>query len=99
MSENVTSIGYYAFQYCEGPEFTSVTIPESVTTIGYKAFEKVPLTNVTFLGSAITNFGNNAFPSGFYLLGDDKLRTAYEADGVGTYTRGATGYPPWTKQP
>ena len=35
--KSVTSIGNYAFEYCEN--ITSVTIPDSVTSIGVYAFE------------------------------------------------------------
>ncbi len=46
----VTSIGDYAFKYCDSP--TSITIPDSVIIIGYAAFEDCEiLTDVYYAGS------------------------------------------------
>ena len=43
---NVTSIGKYAFQFCD--ELTSIRIPESVTSIGHGAFRRcINLTSVS----------------------------------------------------
>ena len=50
LSENITSIGTYAFQYCTS--MTSVTIPASVTSIDSCAFEHCDnLADVYFTGS------------------------------------------------
>jgi hypothetical protein len=55
----VTSIGYGAFQYCDG--LTTITIPNSVTTIGSNAFNNcVNLQSIT-IGSNVTNIGSYAF--------------------------------------
>ena len=54
----VTSIGQYAFHYCE---LTTVTIPDSVTSIGNKAFEEcTSLTTVT-IPDSVTSIGDAAF--------------------------------------
>ena len=59
ISNGVTSIGYYAFYYCEG--LTSITIPNSVTSIGNYAFDGCScLTSVTFPNS-VTDIGDWAF--------------------------------------
>ena len=56
---SVTSIGEWAFAYCDG--LTSVTIPNSVTSIGNKAFAYCDgLTSVT-IGNSVTSIGNFAF--------------------------------------
>ncbi|WP_461251823.1 hypothetical protein [Treponema sp. R8-4-B8] len=64
------------------------------------AFYATSLTSVTFAtGSniAYANFGDNAFPEGYY--GGDNLRTSYLAASpkAGTYTREENG-DTWSKQ-
>ena len=55
----VTSIGYYAFEYCSG--LKSVTIGNSVTSIGSHAFcDCSSLTSVT-IGNGVTSIGQFAF--------------------------------------
>ena len=55
----VTSIGEYAFYYCEW--LTSVTIPNSVTSIGDYAFQWCSgLTSVT-IPNSVTSIGDYAF--------------------------------------
>ena len=56
---SVTSIGNYAFSYCEG--LTSITIPNGVTSIGDSAFSYCEgLTSIT-VGNSITSIGYDAF--------------------------------------
>ena len=59
ISNNVTSIGKWAFSYCSN--LTSVTIPDSVTSIGYEAFYGCEsLTGVT-ISDSVTSIGSYAF--------------------------------------
>jgi hypothetical protein len=59
ISNSVTSIGDFAFDYCPG--LTSITIPNSVTSIGIQAFQTCSgLTNVT-MSTNVTSIGENAF--------------------------------------
>ena len=59
LGDNVTSIGYEAFEYCSG--LTSVTIGNSVTSIGSSAFYSCSgLTSVT-IGNSVTSIGESAF--------------------------------------
>ena len=56
---SVTSIGDYAFEYCEG--LTGVTIPSSVKSIGEGAFSScIGLTSVT-IPNSVTSIGDFAF--------------------------------------
>jgi hypothetical protein len=55
----VTTIGYYAFFYCNS--LTSITIPDSVTTIDVAAFANCSaLTSIT-IGNGVTSIGSDAF--------------------------------------
>ena len=55
---DVTSIGDYAFCYCD--KLTSITIPSGVTSIGVAAFSYSGLTSVT-IPSSVTSIGMAAF--------------------------------------
>ena len=58
-TRKVTSIGDYAFFYCDG--LTSITIGNSVTSIGDDAFRQCSgLTSVT-IPNSVTSIGNSAF--------------------------------------
>jgi hypothetical protein len=82
--EGVTTIGDWAFAWCES--LAGVTIPAGVTSIRNNAFMNAfALTSVTFAaGSAITAFGDLAFP--------------LENGGAGTYVRSGRSYYAWDKQ-
>jgi len=57
--KSVTSIGIWAFQYCEN--LTSITIPDGVTGIGVSAFSFcTSLTSIT-IGNGVTSIGEDAF--------------------------------------
>ncbi len=59
IGSSVTSIGDYAFYYCES--LISVTIPDSMTTIGYSAFRGCnSLASVT-IPDSVTSIGDYAF--------------------------------------
>ena len=64
ISEGVTNIGDYAFDYCTG--LTSITIPSGVTSIGESAFRSCDsLTSIT-IPDSVTSIGERAF---FYCTG------------------------------
>lgn len=59
ISDEVTSIGEYAFRDCTG--LTEITIPNSVTNIGGYAFKNCSsLTEIT-IPDSVTSIGNSAF--------------------------------------
>ena len=57
--DSVTSIGNYAFYYCDG--LTSVTIGNSVTTIGYGAFSYCSDLTSIVIPDSVTTIGYFAF--------------------------------------
>ena len=76
---SVTSIGNYAFEYCEG--LTSITIPNSVASIGYSAFYGCSgLTSIT-IPNSVTSIGNYAFYgcSGLESIVVEKGNTKYDS--------------------
>lgn len=59
---SVTSIGDYAFFYCQG--FTGLSIPNSVTSIGEDAFCGCSgFTGTLFIPNSVTSIGHDAFYS------------------------------------
>lgn len=56
--ETVSSIGDYAFTYCNG--LTDVTIPNSVTSIGNSAFYLCSFDNIV-IPNSVNHIGSNAF--------------------------------------
>lgn len=60
IGERVTSIGNFAFDYCEG--LNSVNIPNNVTNIGREAFRNSGLTSA-IMSNNIIAIGSSAFPS------------------------------------
>jgi hypothetical protein len=63
ISDSVTGIGDYAFDFCV---INSITIPGSVTSIGSNAFHECTLSSVTIPGS-VTNIGDEAFANCYKL--------------------------------
>ena len=69
ISENITSIGNYAFQYCQGLE--TVTVPSTLTSIGEGAFEDCKrlrsinnpedVISIINIPEGVTSIGNYAF--------------------------------------
>ena len=59
MSENIKTIGEFAFSSCNG--LTSVTIPNSVTSIGSYAFTGCSGLTSVIIGSGVLSIGSDAF--------------------------------------
>ena len=59
IKNGVTSIGSYAFCWCEN--LTSVTIPDSVTTISESAFESCSSLSSVTIPDSVTSIGDSAF--------------------------------------
>jgi hypothetical protein len=59
IGNGVTSIGNYAFSYCQS--LTSVVIPNSVTSIGIYAFIYCYSLASVVIPNSVTSIGNNAF--------------------------------------
>ena len=83
LSNSVTSIGDYTFQYCYSLE--SITIPNSVTTIGASAFYECSSLKSIVIPSRVTTIGNDAFQRCY------SLKTVVIPNGVTTII-GAFGY-------
>ena len=80
---NLTSIGDYAFQYCNS--LTSIEIPSSVTSIGRSAFGSCSNLTSIDIPNNVTNIGDQAFsycsnltnikiPSSVTSIGDEVFR-------------------------
>jgi len=94
---SVTSIGNYAFYDCTS--LTSVTIPNSVTSIEKYAFRGCSkLTSVRFERAGTSFYTTSDNYSFITQANSTSLRTAYNAGGIGTYTRPDTSSTTWTKQ-
>ncbi len=63
ISDGVTSIGSYAFYYCD--RLRSVAIPNSVTSIGTFAFRYSNISTIKFTGSIAEWCNKNWFPEKF----------------------------------
>ena len=59
IGDSVTSIGNYAFAYCDS--LTSITIPDSVTSIGEEAFRGCTWLRSVTIGNGVTSIGEWAF--------------------------------------
>ena len=59
IGEGVTSIGTYAFYYCQG--LTSATIPGSVISIGDSAFNRCSSLTSVIIQNGVTSIGDDAF--------------------------------------
>ncbi len=82
ISDGVTHIGDYAFDYCTG--ITSLTIPSTVTSIGNYAFTGCTgITSLT-IPSTVTSIGNYAFSNCTGLTGT--LTIPGSMTSIGTYT-------------
>jgi hypothetical protein len=57
--DNVTSIGSYAFQYCDA--LTTLTIGDGVTSIGNYAFYYCDALTTITIGDGVTSIGYHAF--------------------------------------
>ena len=73
--DNVTSIGYEAFAYCNS--LTSVVIGNSVTSIGDYAFYSCKSLTKVEIGDSVTTIGDHAFYEcrnleDMYFVGDPK---------------------------
>ena len=71
---SVTSIGNYAFTYCES--LTSVTIGNSVTSIGYEAFAWCDALTSVNIPNSVTSIGVSAFKGCYSLPVENNLRYA-----------------------
>ncbi len=59
IGDGVTSIGDYAFEYCDG--MTNITIPDSVTSIGMRAFDSCSSLTRLAIPESVTSIGSYAF--------------------------------------
>ena len=77
--DSVTSIGSYAFAYCDN--LTSVTIGDSVTNIGSYAFYGCSLTSVT-IPDSVTNISERAF---MYCMSLTSITIGDSVTSIGSY--------------
>ena len=61
--EGVTSIGNYAFYYCNNASLTNITIPSTVTTVGSYAFKSCSKLTSMVIPEGVTSIGEYAFDS------------------------------------
>ena len=106
ITDGVTSIGSYAFSYCE--YLHSVIIPESVTSIGQDSFYYCKnLTNVA-IPSGLTSIGSDAFyycihlrgltlPSSVTSIGGDAFKDCYNFKSAGPIGSGCDIQFGWTE--
>ena len=98
--DSVTSIGNYAFYYCNS--LTSVVIPDSVTSIGNYAFAYCDSLTSVEIPDSVTSIGNYAFyycnsltsvaiPDGVTSIGESAFESCYSLTSI-TFEDTSTWY-------